>query len=298
MRKKWFLSAAFMFILFLFPIKANADMGPKPSIVIHFTGLEEENYYVTLLSERDSTGPWSCGDDYYDYLGDESVFKKFSEYEDEDGYYFLSFMEDCSEDDTFQWTYYPPDKFKILIYFPQYDLFAKSEDAYERYAFDSYFTVDVSDITDAELSVTEEIRESDELTIEARESYDFTMEIQSMIIRIVLTIAIEILIALIFGYRDRKSLSMIAMTNLFTQILLNVLLNIINYQSGQYAFVFHYVWMEMAVFVIEAMIYSRFIDKRNRKTGKILHPVWYAAVANMTSFAVGIWIAKAIPGIF
>ncbi len=288
MRKKWFFIVALMFILFLFPITVNADMGPKPSVVINFTGLEEENYYVTLLSEHDSTGPWSCGDDYYDYLGDESVFKIFSEYEDEDGYYFLGFMEDCSEDDTFQWTYYPPDKFKILIYFPQYDLFAKSENAYERYAFDSYFTADVSDMADAELSVT----------IEARESYDFTMEIQSLIIRVILTIAIEILMALIFGYRNRKSLSMIAMTNLFTQILLNVLLNIINYQSGQYAFVFHYIWMEVAVFVIEALIYSRLIDKRNRKTDKKLHPVWYAAVANMASFAVGIWISKAIPGIF
>lgn len=287
-RMKWFQCFVFALAFFAFPITANADMGPKPSVVINFTGLEDESYYVTLLSEADSTGPWSFGNDYYDYLGEESVFQKFSEYEDEDGYYFLSFMEECSENDSFQWTYYPPNKFKILIYFPEYDLFLKSENIYERYAFDSYFTVDVPETDHAEISVT----------IAAKQSYDFTMEIVSLVVRIILTIAVEILIALLFGYRDKKSLSVIAVTNLFTQIILNVLLNMINYQSGQYAFVFHYIWMEIVVFAIEAVIYSKFTEKVNVKTNKRMHPGWYAATANIASFAVGLWISKIIPGIF
>lgn len=290
MRKKmgWLLCAVSVFVILFFPITANADMGPKPSVEIRFTGLEDEIYYVTLLSETDSTGPWSLGNEYYEYLGDESVFQKFSEYEDEDGYYFLSFMEECSEDDIFRWTYYPPNKFKILIYFPEYELFAKSEDVYERYAFDSCFTADVSDIDNAELTVK----------VEARQSYDFTMEIISLIVRIVLTIIVEILIALLFGYRDKKSLRIITVTNVFTQVLLNVLLNMINYQSGQYAFVFHYVWMELVVFLIEAAVYSKFIGKINGNAKKRIHPAGYAAVANIVSFLVGIWIARAIPGIF
>ena len=44
----------------LFPVASGADMGPKPSVVIDFKGLEDEDYYVTLLSKTDSTGPYSA----------------------------------------------------------------------------------------------------------------------------------------------------------------------------------------------------------------------------------------------
>ena len=148
----------------------KADIGPKPSVVIEVIGFEEKEYYVTLLSERDSTGPWSYGNKYYDYMGEEWVFEEFEKYQDKDGYYFLSFMEDCSEDDTFEWTYYPPQKFKVLIYTTEDKQFYCSEEIYERYAFDSYFQVIISN--------DEKIGN----TITAQKSYDFSMEIFSLII--------------------------------------------------------------------------------------------------------------------
>ena len=37
----------------------SADIGPKPSVQITFTGMEGEEYYGTLLSLYDSTG--GCG---------------------------------------------------------------------------------------------------------------------------------------------------------------------------------------------------------------------------------------------
>lgn len=77
---------------FTMPVTIKADIGPKPSVVIEITGLEDKNYYATLLSEKKSTGPWSHGNPYYDYMGEEWVFKEFSKYEDVDGYYFLSFI--------------------------------------------------------------------------------------------------------------------------------------------------------------------------------------------------------------
>ncbi|MBQ7944767.1 MAG: hypothetical protein IJ326_11980 [Lachnospiraceae bacterium] len=266
------------------PMSVSADIGPKPSVEIEFIGLEEEEYYVTLLSEIDSTGPWSEGNSYYEYMGDEAVFKKFSEYEDADGYYFLSYMEDCSEDDVFEWNYYPPQKFKVLIYLPEKDSFIATGQIYERYAFDSYFTVYVSDVEASK--------------IEAEESYDFSMEIVSLIARVILTVVAELLIALLFCYRDKKSLTAIALANVVTQVILNILLNVINYNSGQYAFVFHYVWMEIVVFIIEAFIYDKAIGRENKATGKKYHPWAYAAVANLISIIVGIWIARVIPGIF
>ena len=43
-------------LVFSLPVTAKADMGPKPSVRITFTGIEGETYYGTLLSERRSTG--------------------------------------------------------------------------------------------------------------------------------------------------------------------------------------------------------------------------------------------------
>ena len=101
-RIKSFVYIILLVIFMATPITAQADIGPKPSVVVEFAGLEEEEYYVTLLSEKDSTGPWSVGNDYYDYMGEKAAFDKFCEYIDADGYYFLSFMEECSEDDTLE----------------------------------------------------------------------------------------------------------------------------------------------------------------------------------------------------
>ncbi len=284
MRKRgYFIYIVLFCLLVTAPITVLADMGPKPSVVIAFEGLENEEYYVTLLSESDSTGPWSLGNDYYEYMGNRSAFQKFSEYQDAGGYYFLSYMEDCSEDDTFEWTYYPPSPFKILIYFPEQDTFLAPEGIYERYAFDSYYTVTVSE---------------EKVVVDTCKSYDYSMELLSLLARVLATIVIEVLLALAFGYRRKKPLVIITVTNIFTQVLLNILLNVINYQSGQYAFVFHYVWMEIVVFFIEALVYDKLIGRENEITKKKYRPYWYAAVANIVSFLLGMWIARAIPGIF
>ncbi|MBR2045507.1 MAG: hypothetical protein IJ958_05160 [Agathobacter sp.] len=283
-----FLCVFMLFGFLLLPTTVYADIGPKPSVVVTFTGLEDENYYVTLISQDDSTGPYSYGNPYYDWMGEEWVFNKFSEYKMPNGYYFLSYMEDCSDDDTFEWGYYPPQEFRILIYFTDYDAFLEVDGDYERYAFDSYFTVDVTPPTAS----------STDSSGTVEKSYDFTGETISFIVRIICTIAVEILIALLFLYRDKKSLVTITIINVITQIVLNVLLNIFNYQSGPWAFIFHYVWMEIVIFAMEAFLYSKLLPRTNPQTERTYHPCWYAFVANIVSFILGMQIAKWIPGIF
>ncbi len=44
----------------MFPNTAKADIGPKPSVVIDFNGLDEKTYYATLLSSEKSTDPFSA----------------------------------------------------------------------------------------------------------------------------------------------------------------------------------------------------------------------------------------------
>lgn len=287
-RKLFALLLCFVLVMGM-PITASADMGPKPSVRIDFTGIEGETYYGTLLSLRDSTGPasaWNGDPNYAQYKpGDDGydIWLKFVEYQDSDGFYFLQEWWDCSENNQLNWTYYPPSPFKILLYFPETDTFYVSP-VYERYAFDSYFTVDLSTY--------------DTDPIMANKSYDYTWEIVSLVARIVLTIASELGIALLFGYREKKVLAVLAVVNIVTQVTLNVALNIINYNSGSMTFTFSYVLFEILVFAIEAIAYAVLLKKYSSKEQKKGRAVGYAFVANAASFAFGLWLAHVIPGIF
>ncbi|KPU44155.1 hypothetical protein OXPF_23230 [Oxobacter pfennigii] len=295
--KLFFLILLLWSMLIINPIYAHADMGPKPSVVINFEGLEGKNYFVTLLSEIPSTGPHSAlgehpgNQRFSEGDADYEIWQKFNSYKDEDGFYFLQYFNDCNETSQFIWGYYPPPKFKILLYFPVEDSFAVSDEAYERYAFDSYFKVDVKNLFIPPLSTIK--------GIEAVKNYDYTWELVSMFIRIIATIAIEIFLAFLFGFRAKKQLFIIGTVNIITQSILNILLNLTNYSYGSMLFVFNYIWMELLIFFIEAFIYSKHLHKYadSEKMKKRITSL-YAFVANAASFGAGIFISIKIPGIF
>jgi len=289
MKRKIFAFLLCFVLVMSLSITARADIGPKPSVRIEFTGIQGETYYGTLLSLRDSTGPasaWDGNPKYADYQpGEEGyeIWLKFVEYQDTDGYFFLQWYWDCSENNQLNWTYYPPTPFKILLYFPETDTFYVSP-VYERYAFDSYFAVDLS--------------ACDTNPIMASRSYDFTWEIISLAARIILTIALELGIALLFGYREKRVLVLLAAINILTQVTLNVVLNIINYNSGSMSFTFYYVLYETLVFAVEAAAYALLIKKISSTEHKQIKSIGYAFVANAASFALGLGLAHLIPGIF
>lgn len=58
-RKVGIMFLCMILICTVFPVTAMADMGPKPSVQIHFIGIEGQTYYATLLSKKESTGPAS-----------------------------------------------------------------------------------------------------------------------------------------------------------------------------------------------------------------------------------------------
>ena len=134
--------------------------------------------------------------------------------------------------------------------------------------------------------------------ITARQSYDYTWEVISLVARIVLTIALELAIALFFGYREKKALAFLAIVNVITQVTLNVALNIINYVSGSMGFTFAFICMEIVVFAIEAIAYKSLLKRFSTVEQEKRRGVSYALVANTASFAIGLWLAHLIPGIF
>ena len=275
----------------LWPMAVFADMGPKPSVTIAVAGGEGQAYYGTLLSQTASTGPASAWDGRSDYSqcwqygqwGEEGrpVWEAFVRYQDPDGFYFLQEWWDCTQTQSFAWTYYPPSTFKVLLYFPQEERFLVSP-VCQTYAFDSHFTVQLPE------------GEGELLTVTA--SYQYGWEAVSLVVRYLLTFLVEMGVALLFGYRGRKALVVLAVVNGATQLGLNLALGWVNYAAGSMAFVGAYILLELAVFGVEAAVYARTLPRRG--FGGKGRAVCYSLVANGVSFALGLWLARVIPGIF
>ena len=292
-------------VILALPIMANADMGPKPSVRIRFENMGDELCYGTLLSKQKSTGPASAWDGTEEnarihekspggYYFERTIWKEFVEYKDPDGYYFLQEGWTVSETKEIAWTYYPPSSFKILLYYPETDTFVSSG-IYERYAFDTYYTVDMDGVNAGSIEYNEGL--STDERIDAQRSYNYRQETLSLIARIILTIVVEMMAALLFGFRTRKQLLILAVVNIVTQIILNVMLSLINYSSGPLAFTVFYVLLEFVVFAIEAVLYCTILKKVSEKK-KNGYYVLYSFAANTASFVVGFFLARILPGIF
>ena len=308
MRKWLTILICLVLAVSLFPITASADTGPKPSVRITFENLGDEECWGTLLSSKKSTGPSSAWDgnennarhnenpngqyDWQDFGYD--VWKAFVDYDEKDDYYFLQEAWQINETKELAWTYYPPNEFKILLYFPETEEYAVSG-VYERYAFDSYFTVNMDGV---KLSVDYNEELSSDERINAYNSYNYRVEILALIARIIITIIIEMAIALAFGYWEKKQLLLLAGMNAGTQIILNVLLNIINYNSGRIAFVLFYILFEIIVAIIEAIVLLVFLNKISIKQRKRWLMIVYVILANVVSFWSGLYLANWLPGIF
>lgn len=313
----------------VFSFTAFADTGPKPSVVIELVGLDGRECYGTLLSVDESYGPnraWREGEEMLAYHEtDKEIWRKFVDYKDSDGYYFLQQFWNCTENEGFKWGYYPPDPFKLLLYFPETETFAVTP-IYQSYAFDSYYTVDVSgtipklepitevcsyplkedmesiqesirqDVTEP-TTVTEELYSVRDVLLHAEPSYDYKWEIISLVARIAITLALEIAVALIFGFKKKNLLGFITLVNVITQIALNLILFSVDINHGSMAFTAYYIFLEICVFAVEAVAYSFYIKKKNVDVS-IKKAVVYALVANVLSFGAGLGLAHIIPGIF
>ena len=297
LRHSFFLIFLLLFLAaWLMPAAAYADTGPKPSIRIEFQNMDNELCYGTLLSESDSTGPASAWDGSSPYeswqYGEEGrpIWEAFVSYEDPDGFYFLQEWWECSESKRLDWTYFPPDPFKILLYYPETDTFAVSEIC-QSYAFDSYYTIDMKDVcgNDGKTAVN---------LPEPQKSYDYTWEIVSLICRILITITLEAAVAFALGFREKRLLRLIIGVNILTQTVLNTALNLINYLHGYQAFVLQYILLEILVFVLESILYCVFFPKVSQRKFTQDRIIGYAFLANLISFAGGMLIAKVLPGIF
>ena len=288
-------------LLLLLSFTAFADTGPKPSVVIELVGLGNEPCYGTLLSQYESYGPnsaWKQGEEMRAYHDDDpDIWRKFVEYKDADGYYFLQQFWYCNDNSGFKWGYYPPDPFKILLYFPESDTFAVSS-VYESYAFDSYYTINVAELTELPtVSDKENITAITDVLLTAEPSYNYKWEVISLLARIAITLLLELAVAMLFGLKGKNIFGFIVAVNVITQVLLNLILFGVDINYGSMAFTFNYILLELAVFAAEAFLYTLYIKKKSVEYSTKKATI-YALAANAVSFGAGLALAHLIPGIF
>lgn len=287
MKRKLLVSLLCAALLCAMSVTVFADMGPKPSVHVSLKNLPAGPVYGTLLSASRSTGPssaWDGGGYAASHPGDEdyAIWKAFVDYQDPDGYYFLQEWWDCS-DGAFAWTYYPPSDFKILLYFPESGAFVSSQ-VCQRYAFDSYFDATV---------------ENGVLTAKVNHQLQLT-ELWGLLCRMAITVAVELLIGLLFWPWKKKVFGLLIWVNILTQLVLNLALNVYAHFRGTFIITYGLVYflLEIAVMVIETRAYNKHMPEAVGGEIPMGKALGYSMIANLCSFALGLVLVRRVPWMF
>ncbi len=290
MKRRLFCGSILALLLVcLLPLWAAADTGPKPSITVTPEGFGEDACYLTLLSQTETTGPWSkhesfaaSKDSYGNPEADEAIWTAFNDYEDADGFYFLGCYGEVTGGQVFCWSYYPPDTFKVLAYFPDSGTFAVGP-VTERKEFSARYTVSPSETGET-------------LLIEKARNQE--AENKSFVGRLVLTLALELAVAVGFAFRTKRQIITIVCMNLITQVGLNqVITHIFPVVSSRWYWPSLLV-LEVLIFLVEGAVYAKLLPRWKKDPAAVCHPWGYALAANVASFGVGLILARLIPGMF
>ena len=290
MKRRLFCGSILALLLVcLLPLWAAADTGPKPSITVTPEGFGEAACYLTLLSQTETTGPWSkqesfaaSKDSYGDPEADEAIWTAFNDYQDAEGFFFLGCYGEVTGGQVFCWSYYPPDTFKVLAYFPDSGTFAVGP-VTERKEFSARYTVSPSETGET-------------LLIEKARNQE--AENKSFVGRLVLTLALELAVAVVFAFRAKRQIITIVCMNLITQVGLNqAITHLFPLVSSRWYWPGLLV-LEVLIFLVEGAVYAKLLPRWKKDPAAVCHPWGYALAANVASFGLGLILARLIPGMF
>lgn len=279
MKKRIFAAVLTLFLLIpMLAGTASADCGPKPStnITVHTGG--GERAVVTLLGEKENYGPhWRVkpGEAPFYYLDlndvETEAWDVFRDYADPDGYSFLGEL----WEGRINWGYFPPEVFKIAVYYPDYDILWVSEDTYERYAFHSDYRLTLPALGAG--------AQNGEVDMVLKKESDIPEELFGLLWRIFLTIVIELSVARVFGFESKRQKKVLLRVNLVTQIGLNVLLWVWYYWSGPLTAMLGLALAELVVLIAESIAYLLWLREDEGK----LRTLGYTLCANLASVLIG-----------
>ncbi len=290
-------------LLFLaLPTKTRADSSPKPSLKINFENVGKAPCYAAVLMKNDWRG------DVIEAEGGAPTPEKPVEekertrarelieaYVDEDGFEFNGTVYRLNGGRYINISSFAPREFKVIVCFPKSETVAVTEKL-SRYAFDSYYTVcleeGVIDSADADIG------ESVLGVARAFRSYDLSHELEGLYFRVVMTVFIEVAVAVFFGFRSVGELSFLALVNIITQIILNILLSFFSFSLGRANVLGIYSVCELTVLLLEGVVFGLVLRKMGRGERSVARCLVYTAVANASSFVLGLCMAEVLPSMF
>lgn len=278
--KKRFLSAllALLMMLPVLVLTVSADCGPKPStfITVHTGG--GERAIVTLLAESEGWGPNNTvgpEENPADWMVknklQEEAWYAFRDHRDSDGFHFWGEV----YEGNVTWGYYPPEVFKIAVYYPDYDILWVSEDVYERYSFHSDYRLTLPALGAG--------ARSGEVDMVLKKSSDLATELAGFLVRVVVTLAVELGMAWLFDFDGKRQRKLILRVNLLTQVGLNLLLWAWYFFDGPLAAMLRLVLAELVVLVVEGAVYLRRL-RIDESRGRVIA---YTILANLASVVIG-----------
>ena len=264
-------------------LPVHADMGPKPDLVIDFSGIHEP-CVVTVLSTVKSYGPnqpmqiaWMPWWDEQAPEIDKEIYQKFideTKLLNEARTEQLYFWGVLAQNSPYVFGYYPPETFYVLVYFPETDSFLLSEESYTRTVFHT------------ELAITVE---NGKLLFNARQPLYGIMKSwkdnDAVVLRLLITVITEIVIGMFFMKYTQKSMLTVIGVNVITQILLNIVIWLRYYVLSNSVSTYFPVLAgaEVLIFLIEGFIYSKLISRE-----ELSRPYLYALIANAFTCWLGV----------
>lgn len=276
---KKLLIAFFMFFIIGFldhPVTVHADMGPKPSVNVRFKNVGDRTVYATLYALRGGPSPVSFGDGNHVQRKIWDIFDEYSKTEE------AAFVRDIwiinKNDTILNCEYMPPRKYKLVIYISEEDRLLES-DFYTKELFEEIYVVDLDKVQD------------DGKLILKRDPNIWIKTIFMVLLRFVITLAIEFGIAFIFGISGKRSFAVLLAANVATQVFLNIFILSWKFTTGVgWGELMLLFILEVIVFIAEAKVYSIFLKKTNDPPVGRFRAVAYAFFANAASYLAGTFL--------
>ena len=282
--------------------EVSADMGPKPLLNLYVKGLDVDYYYLDLLVDRSKDADYITY-----YLGIQNILtddqrlevEALINYEDPDDYY-LALLEgtkfpmwgsvngvlqnDGSHLHKFSYVGVPED-FKIIILTSNGDILVS--DLVHRDYFQAEMIYDLSDFTILEQDIesdTEAFYPITRIGIVNVEEIPFRDTLSCFYMRMFITVIAELGVAyFIFKFKAKKSLIVIIVVNIITQLLLNAVMFA---QWEGFNSLMLFIFLELLVVLLEFVAYYFLFKEGSKKD--ILK---YALTANLVTLSLGLIIA-------
>ena len=230
--------------------------------------------YGSLLSSKPASGKWDLRD-VESLEAPNEIVSAFKNYNDDDNYYFLGFLQDAS-DGAIYWATNPPEDFKVLLYIPSSDTFIATEPL-TRYSLESPYKVAIQNGTD--VNVTRD--------------YDYTKMFLLLLARVAIALLITLPISFFFCKKQYLKKKYFVITNLLFHLILNAMTAWYSFKFG-FTFIEHIgvmLWIYMLFALVQGFIYSR-------KVSDLKFPYYVSGISTIAVDGVFLLLVDVFPKLF